>query len=97
MYTMTAKDWDNVIGEWKSFYSGIDLPLPVTEPKARDYLYLSKVGRGTPKAVFFLTKRENGKEYGFWCPRKAILQDDNKGCVKVAKWCKIKIIPYNRK
>lgn len=95
---MSLKDWEKLTEEWLSLYQGIDLP-PTTpgEPKARDYLYLSKVGRGTPKAAFFLTKRENGQEYGFWCPRKAILQDDNKGCVKVAKWCKIKIIPYNRK
>jgi hypothetical protein len=59
----------------------------------KDYLY--KEGRGTSKAQFFMVSYGINGNYGFWCPRSAIISDTGKA-VEIASWCKVTEIQYNR-
>lgn len=57
--------------------------------------FLSKVGRGTAKAQLFLVEDGIAGDFGFWCPKSAIISIGD-GEVRVASWCKIKIIEIFR-
>jgi len=101
---MTQQDWDNLHQEWlESFRTSHSTPSEEYESKHQRqlessgtiYKYLRKVGRGTPKAQFFLTEDGIAGDFGFWCPKSAIVSVSEDE-VEVANWCKIKVIEYNR-
>jgi len=100
---MTQQDWENLHQEWlESFRTSHTTPGEFKhqyqyEPKVdtTGYKFLRKIGRGTPKAQFFLTEDGIAGDFGFWCPKSAIVSVSEDE-VKVASWCKIKVIEYNR-
>lgn len=97
---MTNTDWECVFQQWEESqaYLFADSPI-VEEPEGKCHNYLYEVGRGTPKARFFMTDDGIGGTYGFWCPKSVILgvgEEQGKNYVRVADWCKIKVIEYNR-
>lgn len=57
------------------------------------YAYIRKE-RTTHKAIFFTTECSMSATFGFWCPKAAIIKDENDS-VQVATWCKISIIEFN--
>ena len=69
--------------------------IPVSSAKklGKAYNYLYKIGRGTPKAQFFMTYEGTDGDRGFWCPRSAIISDED-NCVYVEEWCKLTEIRY---
>ena len=92
---MSPDDWSNYLSEGKDTYSNLKGPFGDGKPKTKSHKYLGKIGRGTPKAQFFLTENGIAGEFGFWCPRSAIVSDDGM-YVNVAEWCNITVIEYNR-
>ena len=99
---MTQQDWDNLRKEWlESFRTSHPTPSEEYESKHQHQLessgvlhkYLRKVAGGTPKAKFFLTEDGIAGNFGFWCPKSAIISD-NGSEVEVAEWCKITIVEY---
>lgn len=99
---MTQQDWDNLHQEWLESFrtthptSGEFKQQYQGEPKAdttTTYKFLRKIG--TPKAQFFLTEDGIAGDFGFWCPKSAIVSVSEDE-VKVASWCKIKVIEYIR-
>lgn len=93
---MTQQDWDNLNAEWLESYRN-----PPVQRKSKPevdtttYKFLRKIGRGTPKAQFFLTEDGIAGDFGFWCPKSAIVSVSEDE-VEVASWCKIKVIEYIR-
>lgn len=91
---MTQQDWDNLYQDWSQSYAK---EPPTKSPKVDSYKqeYIRKIGRGTAKARFFLTSEGIDGEYGFWCPKSAIISDDGNE-LEIASWCKLKTIEYVR-
>lgn len=100
---MTQLDWDKCLEEWRESFGSTaqtkESPAPQQsrEPIAsgkdsKVYSYIRKV-RSTAKATFFLTEDGIAGDFGFWCPKAAILQT-KKNEVEIAKWCKLKFIEY---
>jgi len=82
------KEWSDAVFRQEPL---CNLPRPIIE---KTYTYLYKEGRGTPKAQFFMTYSGGDGDRGFWCPRSAIISDDNNGQLVVADWCKLKEMWY---
>ena len=100
---MTKQDWDNYLAEWReSFNSTAQTKEPPAPQQSREpiksgkdskvYSFIRKV-RSTAKATFFLTEGGIAGDFGFWCPKSAILST-KKNQVEIAKWCKLKFIEY---
>lgn len=108
MQTMSKDQWENFLSEhdesldylYKSITPSEFKPTTVNPPQAKSsdsklnvYSYTEKVGKGTEKAFFFMTQRSIDGDYGFWCPKSAIIRDTGSE-VELESWCKIKIIEY---
>lgn len=97
---ITQQDWDNLNNDWlESYRNPTNVEPNVKESEGERHNYLYEVGKGTPKARFFMTDDGIGGTYGFWCPKSAILgvgEEQGKNYVRVADWCKMTIIEYNR-
>ncbi len=99
---MSQQDWDNYLAEWRESFNSTTQPKEPTPKQSREpiasgkdskvYSYIRKV-RSTAKATFFLTEDGIAGNFGFWCPKAAILQT-KKNEVEIAKWCKLKFIEY---
>jgi hypothetical protein len=103
---MSDESWANWLAEWEesleylygsSTQAKPPAPRQSSEPIAsgkdsKVYSFIRKV-RSTAKATFFLTEDGIAGDFGFWCPKSAILQT-KKNEVEIAKWCKLKIIQY---
>ncbi len=95
---MNDQDWDNVLSEWKESLAYLGEPKPTINSEPIDTYevdYLFKKGKGTPKALFFVTRHDMTGTFGFWCPRSAIIEDDESEKVLIlANWCKLTEIEY---
>lgn len=95
---MTEKDWVILNQSWLDSYSSYSCKAEEerkVESYKQDFLY--EVGDGTFKARFFCTAKVDGKVMGFWVPRSAIVgQERKRKRLKIATWCKLKIIEYKR-
>lgn len=99
---MTQQDWDNYLVEWYESFDSTTKVEPPAPQQSREpiksgkdskvYSFIRKV-RSTAKATFFLTEQGIGGDFGFWCPKSAILSTQ-KNEVEIAKWCKLKFIEY---
>lgn len=98
---MTQQDWDNLHQEWLgSFKTSAPNGKPKRSYQPRvnttiTHKFIRKINMGTPKAHFFLTEHGLAGDFGFWCPKSAIVSigEDR---VEIHSWCKIKVIEYNR-
>lgn len=99
---MTQQDWDKCLEEWRESLGCTTQSEPPAPQQSREpiksgkdskvYSFIRKV-RSTAKATFFLTEDGIAGDFGFWCPKSAILST-KKNEVEIAKWCKLKFIEY---
>lgn len=99
---MSQQDWDNYLAEWRESLGCTTQSEPPAPQQSREpiafgkdskvYSFIRKV-RSTAKATFFLTEDGIAGDFGFWCPKSAILST-KKNEVEIAKWCKLKFIEY---
>ena len=72
--------------------NSVHTPKLTTTPVGDVYEFLY-VARTTRKAMFFITNSGIAGEFGFWCPRSAIIEE-TQDHVTVAKWVDIKNIQF---
>ncbi len=110
MNQMTPFDWEKVHSNWEESLVSQLINEPRSEEEfKRQYLHepiveskdtftkdhLGTVGNGSPKAKFYLTESSMSGDFGFWCPKAAIVSESETQ-VEIANWCNIKVIEYNR-
>ena len=97
MSNMTAKDWKIWIKadeDWELLAISDNHSELVEEsisPTGK-YNYIRK-GKKTPNAIFFLTEKTMGDDFGFWAPKSVIISDEN-NTVELENWFEVKTIQF---
>ena len=96
---MTPGDWYKVLSEWRDSQACLFSDnLEEGSFDGNRFAYIYEVGKGTAKARFFMVDDGINGNYGFWCPKSAILGfggPEHEKYVVVARWCGIKIIEHS--